>query len=239
MAWFGKKKKAQAEAAQTEKPAQSNSTLDIIKETMAEAAEEREARMQEAAQAAPPQSDQGGGMPTPEEIRRAQEVLQRAQAAGAAPAAQGNAKAGFNAPVNTASLKAVINNFQQNKSQDNLQKIINCLQNPKTLVCVPAQIITSKENQEKMKQGGEVKLEGPVKINPMILTDNTGKKVFPMFSGEDMIPDDLKAKTPKVNMPFGQCLNIMRGMKDVDTVVLDPYTANIRIGVNVNEASAK
>ena len=141
--------------------------------------------------------------------------------------------------MNTASLKAVINNFQQSKTQDNLQKIINCLQNPKTLVCVPAQIITSKENREKMKQGGEMKLEGPVKINPVILTDNTGKKVFPVFSGEDMIPNDLKAKTPKVNMPFGQCLNIMRGMKDVDTVVLDPYTSNIRIGVNVNQNTGK
>lgn len=232
MAWFGKKKKEQAEAAQAEKPAQSSSTLDIIKETMAEAAEEREARMQEAAQSAAPASEQGGDMPTADEIRRAQEVLARAQAADAA--AQGNAKAGFNAPVNTANLRAVINNFNQNRSQDNMQKIINCLQNPKTLVCVPAQIITSKENQEKMKQGGEVKLDGPVKINPLILTDNTGKKVFPAFSGEDVIPDDLKAKTPKVNMPFGQCLNIMRGMKDVDTVVLDPYTSNIRIGVNVN-----
>ena len=84
-----------------------------------------------------------------------------------------------------------------------------------------------------------MKLEGPVKINPVILTDNTGKKVFPVFSGEDMIPDDLKAKTPKVNMPFGQCLNIMRGMKDVDTVVLDPYTSNIRIGVNVNQNTGK
>ena len=236
MAWFGKKKKEQAETPQTEKPAQS-STLDIIKETMAEAAEEREARMQEAARAVSSNADPGGGMPTAEEIKRAQEVLARAQAADAA--AESNAKAGINAPVNTASLKAVINNFQQSKTQENLQKIINCLQNPKTLVCVPAQIITSKENREKMKQGGEMKLEGPVKINPVILTDNTGKKVFPVFSGEDMIPDDLKAKTPKVNMPFGQCLNIMRGMKDVDTVVLDPYTSNIRIGVHVNQNTGK
>lgn len=225
MAWFGKKKKEQAE--KPEKTEQSNSTLDIIKETMAEANQEREARMQEATAA----GADGGDMPTADEIKRAQEVIARAQAAQAPQKVQPNT--GINAPINTASLKAVINNFVQNKSQENMQKIINCLQNPKTLVCVPAQIITSKENQEKMKQGGDVKLEGPVKINPLILTDNTGKKVFPIFSGEELIPDDLKNKTPKVNMPFGQCLNIMRGMKDVDTVVLDPYTANIRIGVNV------
>ncbi|MBR0365979.1 MAG: SseB family protein [Clostridia bacterium] len=227
MAWFGKKKKEQAE--KPEKTEQSSSTLDIIKETMAEASQEREARMQEAAASA----TEGGDMPTADEIKRAQEVIARAQAAQAQAQPQVRPNAGVNAPINMASLKAVINNFVQNKSQENMQKIVNCLQNPKTLVCVPAQIITSKENQEKMKQGGEVKLEGPVKINPLILTDNTGKKVFPMFSGEELIPDDLKKKTPKVNMPFGQCLNIMRGMKDVDTVVLDPYTANIRIGVNV------
>ena len=229
MAWFGKKKKEQAE--KPEKTEQSSSTLDIIKETMAEANQEREARMQESASAT-----DGGEMPTADEIKRAQEVIARAQAAQAAQPQQNvQPNAGVNAPINTASLKAVINNFVQNKSQENMQKIINCLQNPKTLVCVPAQIITSKENQEKMKQGGEVKLEGPVKINPLILTDNTGKKVFPMFSGEELIPDDIKNKTPKVNMPFGQCLNIMRGMKDVDTVVLDPYTANIRINVNVEK----
>lgn len=226
MAWFGKKKKEQAE--KPEKTEQNSSTLDIIKETMEEANREREARMQEAAAATG-----GGDMPTADEIKRAQEVIARAQAAQAQPQPQVRPNAGVNAPINTASLKAVVNNFVQNRSQENMQKIINCLQNPKTLVCVPAQIITSKENQEKMKQGGEVKLEGPVKINPLILTDTTGKKVFPIFSDEGLIPDDLKKKTPKVNMPFGQCLSIIRGMKDVDTVVIDPYTANIRINVNV------
>ena len=86
-----------------------------------------------------------------------------------------------------------------------------------------------------MKQGGEVKLEGPVHINPLLLTDNTGKKVFPVFSSEDAIPDDIKKKSPKVNMPLGHCVNIMKGLKDVDTFALDPYTANIRIGVNAQE----
>lgn len=224
MAWFGKKKK-DAEPAPAAK--NDNSTLDIIKETMAEAAEERQTRAQQAPQAA------AGEMPTPDEIKRAQEVIARAQAANPS-AAPGGTKVGINAPVNTASLKAVINNFIQSKSQENMKKIMDCLQNPNTLVCVPAQIITSKENQEKLKQqGGNVQLEGPVHIQPVILTDNQGKKVFPIFSGEDMIPNELRNKTPKVNMPLGQCLNIMKGMKDVDTLALDPYTANIRIGVNV------
>ncbi len=232
MAFWNKKKNdapAQSESAKEEK--QEASTLDLIKEAMEEAKEERSSQMQQQAAAA-----QNNGMPTPDEIRKAQEVLARAQAAQQGGGANaGSAKVGANAPINTASLKAVINLFVQSKSQENLKRVMDCLQNPKTLVCVPAQIITSKENQEKMKKGGEVKLEGPVHINPVLLTDNTGKKVFPIFSGEDTIPDDIKSKTPKVNMPLGQCINIMRGMKDVDTFALDPYTANIRIGVNAEE----
>lgn len=236
MALFGKKKKekaAEEAAAKAAVSEESKSDLDLIKEAMAEAEEERHNQAQNAAENTDSNEQPGGPMPTPEEIRKAQEVLARAGAMNSQPPK--GARVGANAPVNTASLKAVVNNFVQSKTQDNLKKVMDCLQNPKTLVCVPAQIITSKENQEKMKQGGEVKLEGPIRINPVILTDNTGKKLFPIFTGEDAIPDDLKSKTPKVNMPLGQCLNLMKGMKDVDTLALDPYTANIRIGVNANE----
>ncbi len=233
MALFGKKKKNEevtpAEEVKTDVKADNSSTLDLIKEAMEEAKEERKTQTAEETASVPKSAYAPSGMPTAEEIRKAQEVLARAQA--------GNA--GANAPINTANLKAVVANFVANKSQENIKLVMDCLQKPQTLVCVPAQIITSPENQEKMKQGGEMKLEGPVHINPVILTDNNGKKVFPVFSGEDTIPDDLKKKTPKVNMPFVHCVNIMKNIKDVDTFALDPYTANIRINVNIQENAAE
>lgn len=232
MALFGRKNKKTDEPAPKQQESKESSTLDMIKEAMEEAKEERHSQMmQEAAEASAAKSAQDD-MPTPEEIRQAQELIARAKAADAAKATQ---KAGFNAPINTANLKAVVARFMGDRSQENLKLVMDCLQKPDTLVCVPAQIVTSPENREKMKQGGEVKLDGPVHINPVILTDNNGKKVFPIFSGEDTIPDDIKSKTPKVNMPLGHCLNIMKGIKDVDTFALDPYTANIRIGVNQDE----
>ena len=209
MALFGKKDNKESTPQKTDK--KESSTLDLIKETLKEA---------ENQQTEPE-------MPTEEEIKKAQEILARANHAKNATAS--------NAPINTQNLKALIAQFMQNKSQEMIKPIMACLQNPQTMVCVPAQIITSKENEEKMKQGGQVKLEGPVKINPILLTDNQGKKVFPIFSGEDSIPDDLKKKSPKVNMPFGHCVNLMKNFKDVDTFVLDPYTANIRIGITLNE----
>ena len=232
MALFGKKKKDSEEvAANVEEVKSEETTLDLIKEAMEEAKEEKHSQLQQqtaevAAETAQPQ--EGGEMPTEEEIRKAQEILARAQA-------QSAAKVGINSPINGTSLKAVVSQFVQSKTQDNLKLVMNCIQNPATMVCVPAQIVTSKENEEKMKQGGEVKLEGPVHINPVILTDNTGKKVLPVFSSEDAIPDDLKQKSPKVNMPIAHCVNILKGIKDVDTFVLDPYTANIRVAVNAQE----
>lgn len=230
MALFGKKKKNEeaVETVETNKEKTEGSTLDLIKEAMEEAKEERQVQSTPSQTAAPT----GDNMPTADEIRKAQEVLARAQAANAIPS---GAKVGVNAPINTSNLKAVIAKFAAEKTQGNIKLVMDCLQKPQTLVCVPAQIITSPENQEKMKQGGEVKLEGPIHINPVILTDNNGKKVFPIFSGEDTIPDDLKKKTPKVNMPFAHCVNIMKNIKDVDTFALDPYTANIRINVNIEE----
>lgn len=242
MALFGKKKKGESEeelntaAVEEEKE---SSTLDLIKETMEEAKEERHSQlMQQASEvSADNEAEQQNAvpeMPSAEEIKKAQEVLARVQQAQATQIPSG-AKVGINAPINMENLKAVIKKFQENRNQENLKLIMDCLQKPGTLVCVPAQIITSKENQEKMRKGGEVKLEGPVHINPVLLTDNQGKKVFPIFSGEDEIPEDLRKKTPKVNMPLKQCLAIMKGIKDVDTFALNPYTANIRIGVEIKK----
>ena len=88
MALFGKKKKGEAEETVDEVKAESSaesSTLDLIKETMEEAREERHAQLQqeaaEAAGTAEQQSAPAQGMPTAEEIRQAQEVLARAQQA--------------------------------------------------------------------------------------------------------------------------------------------------------------
>lgn len=139
------------------------------------------------------------------------------------------------APQPSFELKNAIAAFSGSKTQENLNAVMQCLQNPKTLVTIGAQIITSKEDEEKLKQGGQVKLDKPIQINPMLLTDNTGKTVFPVFSGNDTMPDDMKKKTQKVNLPFANCVGMLRNLKNVDTFVLDPYTANIRFTVNINE----
>lgn len=246
MALFGKKKKAE-EAKNEEIKAEetkSESTLDMIKEVMEEAKEARYASPEVtengdenitvpntedvATMPDKPESD----VPSAEEIRKAQEVLRRA---GVMPGQVTTHKLGFNAPVNPQNLKAVVGKFVADRSQENLAQVLECLKNPRTMVCVPAQIITSKENQEKMKQGGQVKLEGPVHINPLLLTDNEGRKVFPLFSSEETIPDDIKSKSPKVNMPMANCLNILKNIKDVNTFALDPFTANVRINVEIKE----
>lgn len=234
MALFGKKKKADNVQNVDTKAAEekSESTLDLIKEVMEE---EREARhaAPEPQTAAAETAPNAPAMPTADEIRKAQEVLQRA---GVMPSGQApRSQIGVNAPVNPQNLKALVGKFMADRSQENLKQVLDCLKNPNTMVCVPAQIITSKENEEKMKQGGQVKLDGPVHINPMLLTDNEGKKVFPLFSSEEAIPDDIKSKSPKVNMPMANCLNLLKGIKDVNAFALDPFTANVRINVEIKE----
>lgn len=145
-----------------------------------------------------------------------------------------NASAQTTAPQPSFELKSAIMAFSADKSQEKLSAILKCLQNPQTLVTIGAQIVTSEEDAEKLKQGSEVKLEKPIQINPLLLTDNTGKTVFPVFSGNDTMPDDMKKKTQKVNLPFANCVGMMKNMKNVDTFVLDPYTANVRFTVNIN-----
>lgn len=242
---FGKKKKnenVQAAEAQSAEE-KSESTLDMIKEVMEEEKEARYASPEPAEEAekitvpnadasATMPADNKGDMPTLDEIKKAQEVLKRA---GIMPGQVTRHQIGVNAPVNPQNIKAVVGKFMADRSQENLQQVLECLKNPRTMVCVPAQIITSKENEEKMKQGGQVKLEGPVHINPLLLTDNEGKKVFPLFSSEEAIPDDIKSKSPKVNMPMANCLNLLKNIKDVNTFALDPFTANVRINVEINE----
>lgn len=149
--------------------------------------------------------------------------------------AENVAGTGANAPINVNNLVAVSERFAKEKNQANLNLVMECLRNPQTMVCIPAQIITSKENEEKMKQGGQVKLEGPIRINPLILTDDKGVKVFPVFSSDKAIPDEVKQRGRKVNIPFAQCMKMLSDIKEVDTFVLDPYTSNIRIQVNENK----
>lgn len=133
-----------------------------------------------------------------------------------------------------AQLRAVAAMFAANRTQENLNEILKCLQNPKTLVTIGAQVITGKEDEEKMKNGNNVKLEQPIKINPMLLTDSNSQTVFPIFSGADTMPDDMREKTTKVNLPFANCIQILQGLKNIDTFVLNPYTSNVRFSVNVN-----
>lgn len=133
-----------------------------------------------------------------------------------------------------AQLRAVAAMFAANRTQENLNEILKCLQNPKTLVTIGAQVITGKEDEEKMKNGNSVKLEQPIKINPMLLTDSNSQTVFPIFSGADAMPDDMREKTTKVNLPFSNCIQILQGLKNIDTFVLDPYTSNVRFSVNMN-----
>lgn len=184
-------------------------TLDLIKQTMQEA---NEAKMNAANE-----------MPSAEEIKQAQEVLARAQ--------MSQAPSGSN-------LKTLVAEFMQDRAQDKLNRVLECLKTQGTMVCVPAQIKTDKVDEEKIKQGGQVKLDGPVQISPVILTDNNGVKVLPIFTDESAIPDELKNRSPKVNMPFANCISLMKNIPELDTIALDPYTANIRIAVSIEKKEA-
>lgn len=129
-------------------------------------------------------------------------------------------------------LRMAITAYLKDKSEENLNKILNCLQNPKTMVTIGAQLIPDVgdgANQDKDKPN----LDNPVGINPMLLADSSGKKVFPVFSGWDAIPENLQKETTKVNIAFANCVDIYKTLKDVDAFVLDPYNANIRLNVNI------
>lgn len=132
-------------------------------------------------------------------------------------------------------LKSAIGAFVADKSKEKLDSVMNFLKKPETMVCVPARIATSKESEEILKRGGKVKLEGTVNINPLILTDNNGVKVLPIFADERSIPDEIKKKTPVLNIPFGNCINLVKGIEEVGTIVVEPYTANIRLTINAEQ----
>ena len=205
MALFKKKKKDEtAELNAVEN--NSDNTLDLIKEAMQEAREEKASLKNE--------------MPTADEIKQAQEVLNRTKLMQA---------------IGGKDLKSLVADFVTNRNQEKLDAILGCLRAPKTVVCVLANIKTDKNDEKKIKQGGEVKLDGPVQISPVILTDDKGVNVFPVFTEENAIPEELRNKSPKVNMPFANCISLMENIDGVDTVVIDPFTANIRIEVSVNK----
>ena len=144
-------------------------------------------------------------------------------------------KSATETPVNISlELRIAITAYLKEKSEENLNKILNCLQNPKTMVTIGAQLIPDQEDTGKQDNGEKPNLDKPVGINPMLLADSSGKKVFPIFSGWDAIPQNLQKET-KVNISFANCVDMIKNINDVSDFVLDPYTANIRFTVNANK----
>lgn len=187
MSIFGRKSKNSAEAADTKKSL--NPTLDLIKETMSEAAKEKNTE------------------------QKANE-----SAAG------------------SLELKTAVAKFVSDRTRENLNAVLAHLQKNDTLVTIGAQVITGAEDEDKLKTDGRVKLEQPLKINPMLLTDGKGETVFPIFTGSDAMPTDMRDKNTKVNLPFANCVEMIGAIKNVETFVIDPYTANIRFTVSKNES---
>lgn len=144
-------------------------------------------------------------------------------------------KSATEVPVNISlELRIAITAYLKEKSEENLNKILNCLQNPQTMVTIGAQLIPDQEEGEKEDNSEKPNLDKPVGINPMLLADASGKKVFPVFSGWDAIPENLQKETTKVNIAFANCVDMIKNINDVKDFVLDPYTANIRFSVNIN-----
>lgn len=133
--------------------------------------------------------------------------------------------------------------MKEEKSRENAERLTKLLN--ETQVLVPAvmpkntdpailkQMVAHPDTQMPIPKGAQ-----PI---PCILQNGEGKKFFPIFTSEEEITkgNGRPASPITLNMPFNSCMGLAVRIGDVDGAVINPYSHNIIININREEAGKK
>lgn len=141
--------------------------------------------------------------------------------------------------LDNSQLESAMEEFAQDRQKDKYAKVMEILE--KSSVLVPAMLPQGLdgEAQKLMREGQMVELPREAKINPCLLTKDTGEQVLPIFTSVAHIPQD-KRSTAVLAMPFHTCLSmVVENEGDVETMVLNPFTHNMVLPKEILEVAVK
>lgn len=119
------------------------------------------------------------------------------------------------------------NYFITQKTPENLMPLLKCMKDSQIIVPMNLELSEEDLNRfENAEDGERMETSDEIKMLPAIL-EAKGKRLFPMFSQVEQIPEDFKNDHNLVKMPTVQALNMAHAIKDLDGIVLDPLTAPV------------
>lgn len=138
-------------------------------------------------------------------------------------------------------LETLLDQLTETKSPVLAQQLLKELQN--SIVILPAIMPPDtdpkilKQMREPMNHGEEAPLPKSANPRPCMLEDEQGKKLIPVFTSEKEIDkEDTMAKFPiHLNLPFGRCIQFVGQNANVKGIVVNPFSHNFRIDLNVKK----
>jgi len=135
-----------------------------------------------------------------------------------------------------------LHNFEQERTSENAMFVLQCLRD--SVVIIPCTLRMSDEDAEQIKKSAEdgsiVQTKDEIGMKPDFLIDqNTQELVFPVFSQSEQIPPDYGANFSNLCMPFIEVCSTGQSFDDVNTISVDPFTFNFRLGKELMDVVLK
>lgn len=122
--------------------------------------------------------------------------------------------------LDNSQLESVVEEFAKDRQKEKYARAMEILENSTVLVPV-------------------MRLPGDDRIMPCLLSKENGEQVFPIFTSAAQIPQD-KMSPGLAAMPFYVCLStVMENQKDVEAMVLNPFTHNMVLPKAILEVADK
>lgn len=146
--------------------------------------------------------------------------------------------------MNSQELEEILDQLTETKESELAHQLMKELQN--SIVILPAVLPPDtdpalvKQMQEMTKDGTEQPLPDEANPKPCVLEDQKGNKLFPVFTSlKQMNKDKSMEQFPvRLNIPFGQCVQLMGRTKDVRSIVVNPFTHNFQVDFKVEDSEA-
>lgn len=144
--------------------------------------------------------------------------------------------------MNSQELEELLDQLTETRNPDLAHQLMKELQN--SIVILPA-VMPPDSDPELLRQmedmavkGEERPLPDHANPNPCILEDQKGNKVLPVFTSEKHLNsnDTMKHFPVRLNIPYGQCVQLLGQTDDVRSIVVNPFTHNFQADFQIDQS---
>lgn len=146
--------------------------------------------------------------------------------------------------MNSKELEEILDRLTENKDSELAHQFMKEVQN--SIVILPAVLPPDTDPkllermQEMTKDGQEQPLPEEANPKPCVLEDQKGNKLFPVFTSLEHleINDTMEPFPVRLNIPFGQCVQLLGQTQDIRSIVVNPFSHNFQVDFKIEKQGA-